>query len=192
MCLSITNRCLVITLIIASCGLLSFDNPIESPNRTVFAVSLSSNSVNSEMTYSIVTLSGKKVVYSRHISQNDFIYMASGNWKSTANPNNEDLFQLNNVEGGIFLDSATFEKIPYCPALDSLWKLRYNFNPYQPNEPGWSIEQYKPSEKQALYLYNRYGLYNINTGYIADTAFWQLLRDVTNPDWITNYKSLRL
>jgi hypothetical protein len=171
--------------------LLAFQRSSEPDRRTVFGISVSANGVNSGMTFALVTIAYGKRIGFQHITQNDFIQIASGHWKSPANTNHEDLFEKNNVLGGVFSDTVTYEKIVFCPALDSLWKLRYSYNPYQPNENGWAGEKYQPNSKQAIYLYENYGLYNINNDLFVDTNCWKILRDVCNPEWITNYKSLR-
>jgi hypothetical protein len=178
-----------VVIVLLCSGLFSFDT---APTQHVFfGVSLSVSGVNSDLTFALVTKNdGQQPAY-RHISKTDFIKMVAGEWLSPANPKRINLFDTNKIVGGIYFDSTTFEKIPYCPALDSLWKLRYNYNPYQPNENGWAGEKYKPSAKQATYLFDNYGIYNISSDFFIDSNCWKILRDVCNPDWIVHYKSLK-
>jgi hypothetical protein len=56
---------------------------------------------------------------------------------------------------------------------------------------GWSSNLYKPSLKQEKFLYDNYGVGNIDGDFFLDTAFWKLLNDVQDPVWIQNYKSLQ-
>jgi hypothetical protein len=85
------------------------------------------------------------------------------------------------------------EKVPYCFALDNLWKLRYSHSPFKgQHDEGWSQEQFSPSSQQQKFLQKHYGMEHINTKFFIDTSFWKLLRDVENPEWIEMYKNLPL
>lgn len=171
--------------------ILSFQGDQNSQRRVVFGVSLAVNGVSADLSYALVSVGGNQKPSYSPISKDNFIKMASGYWICPANLERHNLFDGNEVVGGIFFDSVSYQKIPYCPALDSLWKLRYSYNPYQPNENGWAGEKYKPSAKQAIYLYENYGVYNINSDYFVDTNCWKILRDVCDPQWIAHYRSLR-
>lgn len=185
------NFVLKVFLIFLGIFFLSFQGGKVNKRKTVFGVSLSENGVSSNLSFALVSLGGGQGYGYNHISKDDFIKMASGHWMSVANPDRLNLFDSNEVVGGIFFDSVTYQKIPYCPALDSLWKLRYSYNPYQPNLTGWAGEKYKPSSKQAVYLHENYGVYNINTDFFIDTNCWKILRDVCDPQWILHYQSLK-
>jgi hypothetical protein len=56
---------------------------------------------------------------------------------------------------------------------------------------GWSPKLMRPSEKQERYLFQNYGVRNIDIDFFIDTAFWQLLSDIQDSSWIANYRSLR-
>jgi len=174
-------------LLCSSFLLLSYRS--ESERKTVFGVSLAATGMNSDLSFALVSVGGGQGNSYRNIAKDDFIKMVAGAWLCPANPDHIDLFDSMQVIGGIYFDSTTFEKIPYCPALDSLWKLRYNYNPYQPNENGWAGEKYKPSAKQATYLHDNYGVYNVLNDFFIDSNCWKILRDVCNPAWIAHYKS---
>lgn len=164
--------------------------PQQQQSRSFFALSLNTSPMSNEMTFAIVTIlpDGRKNY--RHINPQQFLHIASGTWKDIVNPTRENLFQKHGVFGGLFVDSLSGEKVYACPAFDSLWKIRYNHNPYFFKSLGWANEKFKPSSTQQLYLYEHYGVGNVNTDFFEDTSFWKILRDVTNDEWITNYKSL--
>ena len=155
-----------------------------------FGVSISTSAMSNDMTFAVITPtpSGKKNI--THITKSDFLHIASGTWKHPANPTRENLFYKNDVFGGIFIDTLSGEKTYFCPALDSLWKIKYSTNSYFYGSIGWANGKYMPSPKQQEYLWETYGIYNLNTDFFADTSFWKILRDVTNPEWITHYSSL--
>ena len=80
----------------------------------------------------------------------------------------------------------------YCPPLDSLWKIRFATYPFKhKTDIGWSNKYHKPAPRQEKYLFERYGVDHIDSKFFLDTNFWRLLRDVNDPNWIKNYKSLR-
>ena len=127
----------------------------------------------------------------KYLSLKEFAHFASGNWPSIYNRNRINLFEINNVEGGIFYDSTTLITTPYCTALDSLWKIRYRTYPFAgKSDLGWSKDDICPSLTQKKYLFERYGNPHIDSKYFLDTSFWKLLRDVRDTNWISHYKSL--
>jgi hypothetical protein len=76
--------------------------------------------------------------------------------------------------------------------MDSLWKIRFGTYPFKHRtDPGWSNKYHKPSPRQEKYLYDRYGVYHVDSDFFLDTSFWRLLQDVKDTAWINNYKSLR-
>lgn len=128
----------------------------------------------------------------RQYERDDFIRILSGYWPSSFNPQRINYFEQENVLGGVLYDSATLQQYPYCPALDSLWKIRFSDFPFRGgNETGWSLDMYKPSVKQEQYLIDRYHIKHLDLDYIIDTNFWVLLRDVSDSTWIVNYRSIQ-
>ena len=121
-----------------------------------------------------------------------FIKIVSGYWPSEFNPERINYFELNNIDCGVYKDSITRKDVCYCAPLDSLWKIRFATYPFRggPLEDGWTRVLHKPSSKQEVYLYERYGV-NVDTDFFRDTSFWMLMHDVTDSLWIGNYKSLR-
>lgn len=160
-------------------------------NRTVFGVRIAYSSTGSIYTLAVFIHDGRFLTNKKILSNRDFSFFASGEWPSMYNPTRENLFDVNNVYGGVYQDSITQEKIPYCFALDSLWKVRFRMYPFQGrNEYGWSQDAYFPSLRQKKYLFDRYGVEQIDTKFFLDTSFWKLLRDVRDPLWISTYKNI--
>ncbi|MDX1446799.1 hypothetical protein [Lishizhenia sp.] len=85
----------------------------------------------------------------------------------------------------------TDDSVWYCPALDSLWKLRFAIHPLDKSKAnGWSNGIIKPSLKQYEFLGKNYNIRNFEGSYFIDSNFFNILRDVTNPVWVNYYKSL--
>jgi hypothetical protein len=127
----------------------------------------------------------------RNYTKNDFIKIIAGEWPSHFNPTQQNLFEANNIVGGVQKDQQLRLSQPYCPVLDSLWKLRFSDFPYNTGkEKGWSKGLYKPSSIQEQYLSQRYHFQQMDFEYIVDTNFWNLLRDASSVNWIATYKAL--
>lgn len=164
---------------------------LRGESRTVFGVRISYQSTGAMITLAVFFDNGQILSNKKILSLKEFAHFASGDWPSIYNRNRINLFDLNNVVGGVYEDSITQDKIPYCFSLDSLWKIRYRMYPFQgKNELGWSQDAYNPSLNQKKYLYERYGVEQIDTKFFLDTSFWKLLRDVRDPQWIATYKSI--
>lgn len=126
----------------------------------------------------------------RPMRRDDFIKVVSGFWPSPFNPNRVDLFKEHEIEGGVVEIEKTLVKAAYCPALDSLWKIRYSLFPFgNAQEPGWSQQMYRPSLTQEKYLADRYNIKQLDFEFISGDKFWLLLKDVTDPQWISDYKN---
>ncbi len=159
--------------------------------RAVFGVRISYQA-NGSMTSFIVCLDNGRIRnHHKILSKDEFVQFASGNWPSIYNPNRINLFENNELSCGIYTDSFSKKQTTFCLPIDSLWKIRFASYPFRNStEEGWSNSLMKPSMKQQLFLYHNYGVKNIDGDYFMDTSFWKLLRDVQNPQWITNYRSL--
>ena len=160
--------------------------------RTVFAVQVSMQP-NSQL-YSIIVFlhNGRTLTHKKNLTRDDFVKFATGKWPSIYNPSRTNLLEANKIHCGLGIDSITKKDVVYCSPLDSIWKLRFSDYPFQGRaEKGWSQELYKPSGKQAIYLKDRYGVTDIDLGFFIDSAFWQILRDVQDPDWIRKYRILK-
>lgn len=165
--------------------------PVEE-YRVVFGVKIAMT-VNSQMTsfiamrYSSEGILREKRVYCK----DDFIRIVSGDWPSSFNPKRVNLFQEHGVFGGVYHNDTIKKSFPFCPVLDSLWKLRFSDYPFRGgNEVGWSLGLYKPSYKQEKYLSDRYHFKQMDFEYIVDTNFWKLLQDVSDTNWVFQYKAM--
>jgi hypothetical protein len=133
-----------------------------------------------------VTLSHKKI-----LNKDEFTKFASGYWPSIYNPERRNYFKENKLDCGVIENHEFNQKLPYCSPIDSLWKISYSMYPYtNNNDKGWSKELYKPSDRQAVYLMERYGIISLETSYFIDDKFWLLLKDMQDPSWVLMYKSL--
>ncbi len=135
---------------------------------------------------------GLELTYKKILTDDDFVKYASGHWPNIYNPKRINLFEENGVGCGMFQDSLMLKAVPYCFPVDSLWKIRYSEYPFQGgSEKGWSNDFTKPSLRQAQYLEENYLVKDVNRDYFLDTNLWKILRDVRDPEWIENYKSIR-
>jgi hypothetical protein len=127
----------------------------------------------------------------RNYNRDEFIRILSGDWPSPFNPKKRNLLAENGIFGGVYYNDTIKKSYPFCPVLDSLWKIRYSDWPFRNgNERGWSKGLYRPSSSQEQYLANRYHFKQMDTEYILDTNFWRLLKDVSDSNWRFEYQSL--
>lgn len=127
----------------------------------------------------------------RIVKHEDFVKFVSGHWPSIYNPQRKNLFAENNVPCDVVKEEFTNKDLVSCQLLESLWKIRFDENPFMhTNEPGWSNDQFTPSKKQQIYLYQEYGIENIDLNFFVDTSFWKLLEDVQNPEWVGKYRAM--
>lgn len=159
--------------------------------RPVFGVRVAFQA-NSAMTTFVCFLdNGRVYTHKRVVTQDEFIKIISGYWPSIYNPKRINYFEERNLPCGFQLDSITNKPITYCPAFDSLWKIRFSTYPFRTSaEMGWSNKLHKPAPGQEIYLHNNYGIKQIDADFFLDTNFWKLLNDVLDPTWVRNYKSL--
>lgn len=167
--------------------------PSESTARIVFGVRIAMSS-NSQLTsfvglrYSQEGLLKEKRIFTR----DDLIRVLSGYWPSPFNPKRINYFEQENVFGGVYVNDTFLEKVPYCPAIDSLWKVRFSDYPFNNgNGVGWSNGLYRPTTAQEKYLIDRYHIKHLDIDYFIDTNFWVLLRDVSDSAWRANYRSIQ-
>lgn len=162
--------------------------------KTVFAVRVAFQGNGQMFTIMAYFNNGTNNTYKRVLTMREFCFYASGTWPSIYNRNQINLFELNNVEGGVLLDEFSRKPThPYCPSLDSLWKLRFDSYPFvgMDNGDGWSHDKWVPGKRQMNYLTDQYGVGAMDTHYFADTSFWKILRDVVDPEWIENYRYMQ-
>ncbi len=166
----------------------------QQTDRSVFGVRIGLASNGQMVTFIGLTITPSGTVRNqRFYTHDEFIHVLSGDWPSPFNPGKKNLFEVNKVIGGIIVNDTFMKKYAYCPAFDSLWKIRYADYPTLggTREPGWSLGIYTPSLKQVKYISDRYHISYLDNDYVVDTNFWQLLRDVTDTAWIIEYKNLK-
>ncbi len=159
--------------------------------RPVFGVKVGYQSTGKLTMYMVYLDNGVYQNSRKMLTENEFIHIASGNWPSIYNPRRINYFEQNHLSCGIIKDSISEKDYSYCIPLDSLWKIRFEKHPFDLKQGnGWSHKQFKPSPKQEIYLYQTYGVRQIDGDYFTDLNFWKLLNDVQDPNWILNYKSI--
>lgn len=158
-----------------------YDHPIQK----YFGVLLSVSASSSDMTYAIVTEEANGMKQYRHITRQDFTYIAQGKWRLAPNVLQENLFDKYQIHWGYDERNQL-----YCPILDSLWKVRYPEKPYGRGTDGWAKDKFKPNEAQLIYLWETFGIYNINTTYIEGEKLWLLLQLMNSSQWRNMYKNL--
>jgi hypothetical protein len=182
-------------LVIVCFFLLSFSGTKQQKQdmEPVFGVAFGYNQMNEYYHLVAYQRIGENLLNKRILRRDDFIYYFSGFYPSKYNPTRINYFDKYGIFGGVYVDSISNEKIPYCPSLDSLWKIRYSEYPAldASEHYGWSNDKLNPSPGQMEYLKNRYNIKGINNEYIMDKHFIQLLRDATDSLWIENYKSIQ-
>jgi hypothetical protein len=133
-----------------------------------------------------VTLSHMKI-----LTKDEFVKFASGYWPSIYNPERRNYFKEHQLDCGVVKHPEFHQNISVCVPLDSLWKIRYSMYPFtNNNDKGWSEGVYRPSDKQSMYLLQRYGVHSFETNYFLDEKFWLLLHDIQDTAWVSMYKSL--
>lgn len=130
---------------------------------------------------------GKRVSI-QPITEDRMIKVGTGKWPIPGTRDFHDFFAEQEM---YVVPSDTQEVFDINAAIDSLWKVRFAAHPYsQGKNDGWSQGDYRPTLKQQAYIYNRYGVRGYDQEYFADSSFFQLLKDVQDPAWIKEYKSM--
>lgn len=134
---------------------------------------------------------GGKAASIQPITKTEFFKIGSGKWPVPKTSVAHDFFEEQGLNELYKYDSLADPPIDINAALDSLWKIRFQEHPFKSTfGQGWSNGRFRPSKKQQAYIYETYGVRGYDQDYFSDTAFFQLMRDVVNPQWIAHYKSL--
>ena len=140
------------------CSSVTFDQYYAYSNP-VFGARVAIGSNSKLTTYACFLYNGRVLTKKRIVDKETFVKFVSGHWPSIYNPNRINYFELNNIPGGIMVDSTTNEEFAFCPALDSLWKIRYTTYPFRNGSGrGWSNKFMKPSPEQEIHINDRYGV----------------------------------
>lgn len=159
--------------------------------RPVFGLNISIGPNSEISTYVCYIYNGRG--YSKRSKYDITSYgkVLTGKWPSLYNPNREDLLKKHNIPYTWERDEYLKKDYFICPSFDSLWKIRFSTYPFKGKSAfGWAREYHKPSKNQLKYLNERYGIEQIDSDFFLDTNFFMLLRDVIDPVWIDQYRSI--
>ena len=179
--------------IIMLCLFLFKANVAVEQKTNQFAIGLMPSANNNLISFAIVVKSGGTYLGTKQISMQQFMFFALGYWPSRANVNQENLFLKNGIKG-VELTYDDFGKVNgyTLGPIANLWRIKYQNHPMSRKMPsGWSQGHYNPSQNQAIYLYERYGVLNVNTHYFVGENLFQLLKDVQDSAWINAYQAIQ-
>ena len=158
-----------------------------------FAIGLMPSANNSLISYAIITKSNGTYLGTQQLSEQQFMFYALGYWPTRANSQKENLFLKNGIKD-IELTYDDFGKVNGYTVgpIFHLWRIKYQNHPGRRDmPPGWSQGAYCPNQNQAIYLYERYGVLNVNTHYFVGEKLFQLLKDVQDPNWVSAYQAIQ-
>ena len=159
--------------------------------RPVFGVNVAIGANSTVTSFVCYLHNGYTLSQKRIVDAKTFVKIVTGFWPSVYNPARKDFFKENDINCAILTDSITLKPVLGCVPIDSLWKIHFGTYPFTSNaEIGWSNKYHRPSPKQEQFLYNHYGIRQIDSDYFLDTNFWKIMHDVVDEKWIANYKSL--
>lgn len=122
------------------------------------------------------------------VTRERMLKVGTGKWPIPGTQKFHDFFA---EEGMYIFPKDTQEVFNINASVDSLWKLRFAAHPYSQNaKHGWSQGDYRPSLKQQQYIFDRYGVRGYDQDYFTDSSFFKLLKDVQDPAWIEQYKTM--
>lgn len=157
--------------------------------RLSFAVKIGVLPNGSLTQFALVYYKNNRQVSAVPIELNRLEKIASGKWPL---PNSNHFYNYFEAYGFLEETLADGTIVDYHSSFDSIWKIRFDRHPFEANRgKGWSNGEAKPSLSQQEYLYERYGSRIYDQAYVEDSSFFQLLKDVIDPVWIANYKSLK-
>lgn len=162
------------------------------PARWTFGLSLSPTSDGQLFSLFLVKVQDGTVRETRPLGREQFVKQAQGRMESMANKDKEDLFARFDIKACYLPpDSVAMGySVRDCSLLDDLWKLRYwEFPQHVAGNKavqGWAAKPMKPSDRQ-MGLLAAYGLELVNGLVVGDDLF-RLLHDMSDPNWVNNYR----
>lgn len=175
-------------LLVGMSSTKQLDSTSSEPYRVSFGVKVCLSPTGELTQYALLFYRNHQIQSVQGIQLNRLVHIAEGDWPIPKSTVFHDFFKENGIHNDTLSDGTI---VDYQAAFDSLWKIRFNVHPYKHElGNGWSQGEFKPTLKQQAYIYNEYGVRNFELNYFADTSFFKLLKDVVNPEWIANYKSL--
>jgi len=122
------------------------------------------------------------------VTTDRLIKVGTGKWPIPGTRKFHDFFAQQNMY--VFPEDSQ-EVFNIKASIDSLWKVRFAAHPFDHAKgDGWSQGDYRPSLKQQEYIFNRYGVRGYDQDYFVDSSFFKLMKDVQDPEWIEQYKSM--
>ena len=159
-----------------------------APDKVSFGVKIGILPTGELFQCALMFYKDQKLLSIQPVSLDGLVKIGTGKWPVPRTTVFHDYFE----EYGMYNDTLEDGTIlDYGSAFDSLWKVRFNVHPFDHRlGKGWSLGEIRPSLKQQGYIYDRYGVRGYDQDYFADSSFFKLLKDVMNPDWVSEYKSL--
>ena len=182
------------SLVLAAClALLPLTTRASDQPAWHFAMSLQPTTDGQLFSLFLVRTKGDLVLDTRPLTREMFVKQAQGRATSLANPEGTDLFARADIRACYLPpDSVAMGySVRDCSVLDDLWRLRYWEFPThvqgggQPMT-GWAGMPLRPSDRQ-LGILAGYGLKH-PSGMIMGEELFRLLKDMTDPGWVGNYR----
>ena len=190
------NRALLVILLTLSLlvhpGSAGQAVPPPSYASFTFGISLATSLNSQLMSCFVVKVFEGEVIGTEPVTRDQFLQQVRGLVPSKANPHGADLFAEHDVDAcKVQLAEDGRRIVPYGEVLDDLWKLRFWEYPLHVQDgqrvgKGWAEQPLNPSPRQMLLLSN-YGLRH-PTDLCHGEAMFRLLRDVSDPEWVDNYR----
>ncbi|NNE56296.1 MAG: hypothetical protein HKN32_09765, partial [Flavobacteriales bacterium] len=134
-------------------------------------------------TFGIVKTFQGKMIDFNHLSEKEFILVASGLMKCPCNPDGKNFFEEFQVPRCEAWWDQPFAQHEFdCPTINNLWKLRFSKRPGSGNLPenstesgyspdrGWAKTEFGPSKGQ-LQMLNSYGIKDLDDFAVGDKCF---------------------
>lgn len=188
------QRILFILFSLFLLGLMSLEksdkvDAVHPPYQVSFGVKIGLLPTGKITQYAVIFYKNGQEIRRQPIHLNKLIKICSGEYPLPRSNSFVDLFEENGLQNDTLSDGTI---VDFAAAFDSLWKVRFEAHPYDHQlGEGWSQGEIRPSLKQQAYIYDRYGVRGYDQEYFKDSSFFQLLKDVVDPEWIANYRVLR-
>ncbi|GAB4284621.1 MAG: hypothetical protein Kow0068_09730 [Marinilabiliales bacterium] len=169
---------LLFQILLSLCVIFAIGQETPKPTyKSYFGFSLEQTMYGGMIHYGIARVHADGKEEYRYCSRHVWLLQVAGHIASEANPDTVNLFLKYDIDPKIVLD---------------LWKLRYSEFPYksQNQTMGWAQKPYGPSDAQLAFL-KKYGFKTITSFVYGYNAF-RLLKDMMDPDWVSNYMNLGL
>lgn len=179
-------------VLLLAIGLSLTNEPIQpkgsAPDKVSFGVKIGIAPTGGLTHYALMFYKDQRLQSIQEVSLERLINIGTGKWPIPRTTVFHDFFE----EFGMYNDTLEDGTVlDYGDAFDSLWKVRFNVHPFDHRlGKGWSLGEIRPSLKQQAYIYDRYGVRGYDQEFFADTSFFKLLKDVLDPNWINEYKTL--